>query len=205
MNALLVNWIGFSSVAYRSNAQDEAGAVGDVFRLADGLPSAAKASTQKDCLLYLDAVIEDEWKTMEHGKMSDKAQSLICDLWQDGLQYDPQTQRQSNIHQLMVDAISKTGLCRRNRSAQLHYGLHLPLWLIVIFGGASTIAFTYFFAVNNVTLQILMTSVITMIICFNIYMLAGFDAPFSGDIAITPVAFENAREMLRPVAGKRTH
>ncbi len=179
----------------RSNIQTEAGAVGDVFRLADGLPAPIKAKTRKDCMTYLDKVIDDEWAQMEKGKMSERASAAIDDLWHDCVHYEPQTQAQSDIHQSLIQAMSTAGSCRRARAAQLNYSLPGPLWVIVIFGGLSTVCFTYFFAVDNVKLQILMTSVITMIICLNIYMLAGFDAPFSGDIAITPTAYESAREL----------
>lgn len=179
----------------RGNIQSEAGAVGDIFRLADGLPPPIKSKTRKDCMTYLDRVIDDEWKEMENGKMSERASVAIDDLWHDCIHYEPVTQAQSNLHQSLVQSMSAAGACRRARAAELNYSLPAPLWVIVTFGGLSTICFTYFFAVDNVKLQVLMTSVITMIICLNIYMLAGFDAPFSGDIAITPAAFETARAL----------
>jgi hypothetical protein len=189
----------------RSNIQQEAGAIGDLYRLADGLPSQQKEKTRKDCLSYMDLVIGEEWPLMEKGQLSDRAWNVYGDLWQDCIHYEPQTQNQSNIHQLLLEAISKTGECRRARFAQLSYSLPRPLWFVLLIGGFSTVAFTYFFAVDNVRLQILMTSVITMIICLNIYMLAGYDAPFSGDIALNPTAFESVRDSLQNVQNKRRH
>jgi len=156
-------------------------------------------------LLYLDLVIGEEWPLMQKRQLSDRAWDVYGDLWQDCLHYEPQTQNQSNIHQFLVAAISKTGECRRARLAQLSYSLPRPLWFVLLIGGFSTVAFTYFFAVDNVRLQILMTSVITMIICLNIYMLAGYDAPFSGDIALYPTAFESVRDSLQNVQNKRRH
>ena len=179
----------------RSNSQTEAAAIGAIYRISDGLPTASKMKTRKDCLTYLDQVIDDEWPHMSDGKMSARAASGIDNLWHDCVRYDPQTQGQATIHQALVEAMSTAGSCRRVRAAQLCYSLPAPLWVIVIFGGLSTICFTYFFAVDNVKLHMLMTSVITMIICLNIYMLAGFDAPFSGDIAITPAAFVTTRDL----------
>jgi hypothetical protein len=183
----------------RSNVQQEAGAVGDLYRLADGLPTQTKEKTQKDCLTYLDLVVGEEFPLMQKRKLSQQAWNVYGDLWHDCLEYEPQTQKQSNIDQFLIGAMSKTGECRRARAAQLNYTLPPTLWFVLLFGGISTIAFTYFFAVDNVRLQILMTSVITMIICLNTYMLAGYDAPFSGDIAITPVAFETVRDNLQRV------
>ncbi len=189
----------------RANAQSEAGAVGDIFRLADGLPNPLKVKTRKDCLQYLDLVATKEWPMMQHNKMSEEAWDVYGEMWSDCVHYEPQTQGQSNIHQLLGGAMSKVGECRRARDAELTYGLPSSLWIVVLFGGLSTISFTYFFAVESVRLQILMTSVITTIICLNIYMLAGFDSPFSGDIRVTPAAFETTRSSLMRAQNKETH
>src|SRR5262249_30230788 len=112
----------------------------------------------------------------------------------------PQSQAQINIHQTLLPTMARLGECRRARLAELHYGLPPSLWVVLTFGGLSTIAFTFFFAVENIRLQMLMTSLITSIICLNIYMLAGYDAPFSGDIAIAPVAFETVRITMEKVS-----
>jgi hypothetical protein len=187
----------------RSNAQTEAGVLGDLFRLADGLPQQLKEKTRKDCLVYLDVVTQEEWSLMQKSQMSDRAWSIYGELWQDCIHYEPQSQGQSNIHQALVETMAKVGECRRARAAELNYSLPRPLWLVLCFGGLCTVAFTYFFAVENVRLQILMTSVLTSIICLNVYMLAGYDAPFSGDIAITPDAFISVRATLGRVDTKQ--
>jgi hypothetical protein len=189
----------------RATIQQEAGAVGDLFRLADGLPEQAKEKTRKDTLLYMDAVINEEWALMQKGQLSERAWTVYGDLWHDCIHYDPKTQGDSNIHQALISAISKTGECRRARAAELSYCLPPPLWVVVFLGGLSTVVFTYFFAVENVRLQMVMTSVITMIICLNIYMLAGFDAPFSGDIALTPAPFVAVQDSLLKVVNKQRH
>ena len=180
----------------RDNLQQEAGAAGDIFRLADGLPAAAREKTRKDCLAYFDAVIGDEWAMMGHQKLSDKAWNIYGDLWDDCVHYQPTTQAESDVHQTLLSAMTKLGECRRARAAEITYTLPRTLWIVVLFGGFTTVAFTYFFAVENVRLQILMTSIITTIIGLNIYMLAGYDAPFSGDIALTPAAFESTQKSL---------
>jgi len=191
--------------AARDNLQQEAGATGDIFRLASGLPADVKEKTRKDCLTYLDLVITDEWAQMQQNKLSDKAWDTYSALWDDCLGYEPKTQGQSDIHQTLLASMTKLGECRRARNAELTYALPRTLWFIVFFGGLSTIAFTYFFAIEDVKLQILMTSVITIIIGLNIYMLAGYDAPFSGDIALTPAAFETTRDGLRHALGHVAH
>ncbi|MBI2811785.1 MAG: DUF4239 domain-containing protein [Candidatus Melainabacteria bacterium] len=177
----------------RANVQDEAGAVGDVFRLADGLPSDKKAALRKHCVSYLDEVIGDEFTEMRHNKMSERAWSVYDSLWHDCTRYQPQTEAQNNIHQMLLSSMAKVGECRRARNAQLTYCLPRTLWFILIFGGVSTVVFTYFFAVEDTRLQVAITCVITIVICLNVYMLAGFDSSFSGDIAIGSSAFQTLR------------
>ncbi len=180
----------------RSNLEQEAGAVGDIYRLVDGLPADIKSKTRRDCVNYTQSVVNEEWALMQNGKSSDKAWASMNDIWHDCLHFQPNTQAEGDIHQMLVAAVSKAGECRRTRFAELKYGLPQTLWFIVIFGGLSTIGLTYFFAVTSFKLQVLMTSVITMIVGLNIYMLAGYDAPFSGDIALTAAPFESALEVM---------
>ncbi|HEY9681327.1 MAG TPA: DUF4239 domain-containing protein [Oculatellaceae cyanobacterium] len=189
----------------RDNLQQEAAAVGDVFRLMDGFPAQTRDKGRKDCLAYMDAVIKDEWPEMQKGKLSDVAWNTYGDMWQDCLHIEPKTQGESDVHQTLLASMTRLGECRRSRAAELVYSLPPTLWFIVIFGGLSTIGFTYFFAIEDIRLQILMTSVITIIIGLNIYMLVGYDAPFSGDIAITRAAFETARESLKRIQSHEIH
>jgi Protein of unknown function (DUF4239) len=180
----------------RSNIEHEAGAIADVYRLSAGFPVDVRDPMRKHCLRYVETVIKDEWPAMQEGNFSDSSWDAINEIWADCLTYQPVTQGQSNIHQLIVGAITQAGECRRTRLAQLNYRLPNTLWFIVIFGGVSTIVLTFFFSVASLRLQVAMTTIITTIIGLNIYMLAGYDAPFSGDIALTSASFKAAEEIM---------
>jgi hypothetical protein len=180
----------------RANVEHEAGAIADVYRLSAALPVEVRDQARKHCLRYTQSVIKDEWPAMQSGNFSDSSWDAINEIWADVLPYQPTTQGQSNIHQLIVSAITQAGECRRTRFAQLTYRLPNTLWFIVIFGGVSTVVLTFFFSVTSLRLQIAMTSIITMIIGLNIYMLAGYDAPFSGDIALTSAPFKASEKVM---------
>src|ERR1700727_136816 len=76
----------------RVTVEQEAGAIGDLFRIADGLPATTRDSIRKDCLAYTSAVIDQEWNLMQNGKMSEQAWNSYGDLWHDCVHYEPQTQ-----------------------------------------------------------------------------------------------------------------
>ena len=180
----------------RTNVQEEAGAIGDVYRLAEGFPKDG-LKIQQNCLLYTTSVIEAEWPSMRAGHMDPKAWKTFESLWQECVKIEPTTQGQNNVHAALLQSMSKAAECRRARMAQLTYGLPISLWIVVLIGAVATISLSYFFAVENLKLQIIMTSLVTLVIGLNVYMLAGFDAPYSGDIHITSAPFKTLREIFK--------
>jgi hypothetical protein len=174
----------------RINVQEEAGAAGDIFRLANNLPSPTNKKIMTDVVAYLDGVCDEEFKLMEDGKMSDHCWKIYSDLWQDCTEYDPQTQGQSNLHQGLVEAMTTLGECRRARNAQISYCLPHVLWIVVAVGAISIILFTLFFGVSSLPLQLCMTSIVTLVLVLNVYLLAAFDSPFSGQVKVQSIPFE---------------
>lgn len=79
---------------------------------------------------------------------------------------------------------------RRLRVEALHTGLPMELWVVLGLGGFSTILFTYFFGAENFRIQMIMVAMVSLVICLNLFLLATYDDPFSGDVKITPSAFE---------------
>jgi hypothetical protein len=183
----------------RINAQEEAGAVGDVFRLSRGLPAPTSTEIMKNCVAYLDAVSKLEFESMRHDQMNDKCWDIYSNMWQQCTAYDPKTQGQSNLHQGLVQAMTKFGECRRARNAELSYQLPTVLWAVVWAGAISIVFFTFLFAIENMYLQMAMTSVITLILFLNIYLLAAFDDPFNGEVFITPVPFESNLKLFNQI------
>lgn len=189
----------------RNNAQLEAGAVGDIFRLAGAADDCDVVKLRKQCLEYANVVVNDEWKMMEKHKMSDSAWNVYGDMWQEILHCEPKTQGQSNIHQSLLAAITQLGECRRARSAQLSYALPYSLWVIVTVGAVATIFFTYFFGAEKLAIQLTMTSIVAIVLSLNIFLLISFDDPFSGDVRISPAPFQVDVKIFESVIGHRWH
>jgi ABC-type branched-subunit amino acid transport system permease subunit len=78
----------------------------------------------------------------------------------------------------------------RMRLEALHNGLPVVLWMVLVIGGIATIVFTYFFSAHRLQIQLIMVSMVSLVICLNIFLLASYDDPFSGDVRIAPSAFE---------------
>lgn len=174
----------------RETVQLEASSLGNIFRLAEGLPKANEDKLRDLCALYAKEVIEDEWPMLASHKDSPKAWIIYRQLWSNCMTYEPVTQRQSNAQQALMEAMESLGNSRRMRVEALHTGLPIVLWVVLFIGGAATIVFTYFFAADNLKIQIVMVSMVSLVICLNLFLLATYDDPFNGDIRVTPAAFQ---------------
>lgn len=174
----------------RRTVQQEASALGNVYRLAEGLENSQRDKLRTLCKAYASEVITDEWPRLANRNDSPRAWAVYKQLWSTCTTYEPVTQRQSNAQQLLLSAMESVGDNRRLRVEALHAGLPTELWLVLILGGASTILFTYFFGADSLRIQIVMVGIVSLVICLNLFLLATYDDPFSGDVMVAPSAFE---------------
>ncbi|HEY9773800.1 MAG TPA: bestrophin family ion channel [Planktothrix sp.] len=173
----------------RSTVQQEAASVGDVFRLTEGLPKENRDEIRARCVRYVDVVVGDEWPKLQQKKTSNAAWKAYDDLWSACLKLQPKNQAESNIQQSILPCMVSVGDNRRMRVEALHNGLPLVLWAVLGIGGIATIIFTFFFGSSNMRLQSIMTSLIALTIGLNIFLLACYDDPFSGDVMVRSDAF----------------
>ncbi len=174
----------------RSIVQQEASSLGNMYRLAEGLPDSQCKLIRGLCKNYATEVIQDEWPKLSEKTDSVRAWSVYKQLWTACATFEPVTQRQSNAQQLLLSAMESVGDNRRLRVEALHAGLPEELWAVLILGGMATIVFTYFFGSENFRMQIVMVSIVSLVICLNLFLLATYDDPFSGDVKVMPNAFE---------------
>lgn len=63
-------------------------------------------------------------------------------------------------------------------------------WVVLLVGGVVTIVFTYFFHVQSVAVQVAMTTMVTLIIGLNLFLVLLFGYSFSGDLKVSADAFK---------------
>lgn len=181
----------------RSTVQQEASSLGNVYRLAEGLNAGPRDNIRVLCKNYATEVVQGEWPKLATKQDSQQAWKIYKQLWAACTTYEPVTQRQSNAQQLLLSSMVSVGDSRRLRVEGLHAGLPAELWMVLILGGAATIVFTYFFRAEDGKTQIAMVAIVSLVICLNLFLLATYDDPFSGDVRVTPAAFETQLRLYR--------
>jgi Protein of unknown function (DUF4239) len=175
----------------RAIVQQEAASLGDIFRLSDGLPQANKDRIRALCISYCEQMINDEWPRMrETHTTSTTAWNTYRKLWKELATLAPKEQGESNVQQIMLGCMVTMADNHRLRVQALSSGLPMVLWVVLIIGGVATIVFTYFFSANRLKMQVIMVSLVSLVLCLNVFLLASYDDPFSGDVHISPGAFE---------------
>ena len=88
---------------------------------------------------------------------------------------------------------------RRLRLFASRSDLPLLIQLLLWGGGLITISFTYFFGVESIRAQSLMTAALTGIITFNLFLVLALDNPFHGFLRVSPEPLQEILERIRSI------
>lgn len=187
--------LGFSTVIVWQQFEDanitlnkEANYYADIYRDMNGLSPEFKEKGEAAMDEYIEAVINDEWKVIGYGKRSEKVQALAARIWELYSSYQPQTETQKIFLAESVRKMNEAGEMRRQRLMDANNGLNPVLWLVLIMGGCITISFTFFFGSDNLTLQLVMTTLLSALIGLLLFTILAMDHPYSGDVSVKPDA-----------------
>lgn len=168
----------------------EASGLCNIFICADGLPKEKKEKMHTLCAEYADVVINDEWKSMQHAKYSPKAFNLVWSIWKEITTYQPSTESEKTLHAQMLSEVCSMTENRRTRIVSASHGVNPLMWSVLIIGAVFTVMFTYFFGVEHLRAQILMTVLVSLTLSLNIFLVYVFGNAFSGEFAVQPDSFK---------------
>jgi hypothetical protein len=178
----------------REVTEKEANNLVDVFILADQLPQRQCMDLRAKCDDYADQVINTEWQQMHGGGecplSKDKAISLLKAL----LDFKPTTENERLLYPQMLQEGTQFWQNRHSRISIAEKGVPAIEWIVLIIGACTTIFFTYFFGLEDLRLQLIMTAMIAMLIALNLMLLLCFGYPFRGDLSVKTDAFRSVHE-----------
>ncbi|MBX6316595.1 MAG: DUF4239 domain-containing protein [Isosphaeraceae bacterium] len=177
--------------------EQEANALADLYLLADQLPSAEAHEIQHLCSAYVNLVIDREWPALERGHDDPKTRAAAIALMKAILTYEPRTESEKAIYATELEAASQFWSSRRSRTLVCSHGIPALEWFVLLAGGITTVAITYFFFLDNFRLQAVLTAMVAVIIALNIFLVLMFGYPFSGDLQVRPDSFCIALEVFQ--------
>jgi hypothetical protein len=171
-------------------AVNEANGIGDVFRLARGLPDNDRVRIRNLCRKYIDVVIDEEWQLMSDLKECDNASLAMQNLYDSILSVDPTTMREQVIYESSVEAMDSLAAYRRARIGTNTAGIPAHLWGIIAMGATAIVALTFLFAPESRRFHVGILSCLLIPLLLNVFLLAEYSYPFAGVLSLKPTMFE---------------
>ena len=170
----------------------EAAAAATVYRLSYGLDDQHGAAIRQALSDYLDAAIRHDWPAMEHGAGSDAGARKMNALYQAVVKFHVQPNENVLLAELLhqVDTVS---VSRRSRIVAANGAVPDILWMTLFGGAILTVCFTFFFGVENLRAQTLMTGALALLTFAGLLTVVAIDQPFGGGVRVPPDALVTIR------------
>lgn len=168
----------------------EAADLTTAFYLARGLPDPVRATIQQGVLRYAQTVVHDEWQTMNARRESAKARAALDGLWDAYRGFEPRTAREAALYAESLERLSNARENRRIRLFQMNLEAPGFMWALLLVVGTMVIGLSYFFGIEYLWSQVVMTASLAGAIAFTLVMIALLDFPFSGSLRVTPGPLE---------------
>jgi Protein of unknown function (DUF4239) len=188
-------WTNFG--AAERNADYEANALGNLYRLAEGLPGPQRGQIEMLTRSYADMVINQEWPTMASGQMPESSHQLNQDMWRTLMSVKTQSPTEIVAEDHALSELSSLTEHRRIRLLQNISRLPSVLWWLLVVGGTATIASASMFGSANTALHALQVFVFSLLIVLALVAVADIDRPFQGSVHVSDIAFRRAQHNMQ--------
>jgi uncharacterized protein DUF4239 len=191
---VIVVWERHTTTETRT--EEEANALGDLFRDAQAFPPAARDSLVRAVDDYARIVIDDEWATMARGQSSPAAVRAYGELWQSYVRLEPGTRREALWYSTSLDRLNDLGDARRLRLLDSRARVPDVLWVVLLVGAAITIAFTFLFGTTAMWSHALIVAVVSVTVSLVLLLISILQHPFSGSARLEPTALRQIRAII---------
>src|SRR5215471_11085534 len=129
------------------NVDQEANAVADIYRLAEGLPEQQRMHLQTLTRLYAEAVINRDWPKMTNGEEPKQADAIHSEMWKTVISVRAGSPTEQIAQDHEISELRSLAQHRLTRLSQNATRLPNVLWCVLLAGGALTIISACMFGV----------------------------------------------------------
>ncbi|MGQ0443955.1 MAG: bestrophin-like domain [Beijerinckiaceae bacterium] len=179
--AVIVVWEKFNDA--ETAVVQEAGASATIYRLATG-PDPEAVATRAAMSNYLRLAIDRDWPQMATGNESREVTQALNALYAAALRLMVNGSRQPAIFEEMFKQLDAVTQARRTR---LHLATGIVpgiVWLVLLCGAVLTVGFTFFFGTENLSAQVMMTGILSIIVFMGLLVIVSIDHPFTGSVHV---------------------
>jgi hypothetical protein len=180
-------------------ARHEADLLGNSYRASYGLPEPQGTVVRADLTAYLGHIIDLEWPAQIAGHSVPAAEPLLSQLDRTVLGLIPADARQSNAQSFLIAALGDIEAARRDRRLATHGTIPDLVWMVLLFGGALMVGFSFVLGGPRQALHLLMTGALVASGVLVLLLIVGLSSPFQGAVTISPDAYVGVMEEVKAV------
>jgi hypothetical protein len=189
--------LGFTVVNVQTRSNDvlqtihiEAVSLADLYRDAGFFPEKGRDAIRASLRTYIRYVIEKEWDNINDRKILLQSHKIVEQIWNSYHAVDLADEMTKIWYQESISKLNTFLNARLSRQFNSWEHLGSMMWTILIIGGIITICFMYFFGLEKLRSQMIMTALLSGYISFMLYLVFCLDNVYKGPEGISPSAFE---------------
>jgi hypothetical protein len=164
----------------------------NLHRIAAGLPSPQREAIQELTVKYADAAVNQEWPAMQKQQESHAGEVVLQMMWKVLIAAQAKTLSETSSVDHLTTAMSNLGERRRLRQEQHENNLPDVLWVLLIVGGAATVASSCLLGNDKKWLHYCQVMALTFVVAMTLASIADLARPFEGAVAVTPTALQRS-------------
>lgn len=191
---VFVTWGGYDDA--KKNLELEANEADDIFHITKTFPDPARGIIKQGLMDYIASVYSDELERMSQGDISLHSNRAMARLITVFYQIDEKSVPNRELYAESLKRLNNLAQYRRIRIFAGNDTVPFAVWLVLLVGGVITISYTYFFGMQNIKSQYLMTAALTVTITLILVLIYILDHPFTGT---SKVSVEPLRQVMEIV------
>lgn len=168
----------------------EAVTLADLYREAAFFSPDGRDGIRTSLRNYVDYVVHTEWGHSGRKSIRLEAQETMDQIWNSYYNIDLASEKMNIWYGASISKLDTFMNARLSRQFSSWEHLGAMMWTILITGGIITICFMYFFGLEKLRTQMVMTALLAGYISFMLYLVYSLDNVFKGPQAIKPVALQ---------------
>jgi hypothetical protein len=154
---------------------------------------------QRDLVAYTTYIVEEAWPAQARGEVPNGGTQLITDLQYALSSYEPTSPGMEAVHAQSLDTFREAMELRRLRLDAVGGHLYLAMWAFVLVGAVIAPGSSYLFVVRDGRLHLILVALLATMIGMVVSLIAAYDSPFVGDLAVTADFFQLVLDTARAV------
>lgn len=190
--------LGFTviNVQDRHNQADEtvrieATMITDLYRDAAYFDSPIQMEIRSSLRHYVNYVVNEEWAHPQNLERRLNADAILQQIWKSYESIDLELDITKIWYQQTITKLDRLMDARLSREFYFRDHLSSMMWAVLLSGAVVTVCFMFFFGLDNLPMQMLMTGLLVGYLAFMLYLVYSLDHVFKGANHITPKAFED--------------